>query len=133
MIASTWIFLLVEPETMQPLVVIELDDSCHNRSDRRKRDQFVDQVFARADLPLLHIRVKRSYQADELSTTLTPYLGNGKPRLAHDVSPQRHQSMLMTNRYVQDAARQWLSVSPNRERIRANNSMHVQNTPNAAA
>lgn len=59
-------FLLCDPETMRPLVGIELDDSSHNRPDRRERDAFVDTVFASAKLPLVHVPVSRSYPTGRL-------------------------------------------------------------------
>lgn len=68
-------FLLCAAETMRPLVGIELDDSSHQRDARQARDTFVDGVFAAADLPLLHIAVKRTYSLSELEAQLAPYLG----------------------------------------------------------
>lgn len=67
-------FLLCDHKTMQPLVGIELDDKSHDRPDRRARDEFVDQVFAAAGLPLVHVRVKRAYDAAELAAQLSSYL-----------------------------------------------------------
>ncbi len=67
-------FLLCEPESMSPLVGIELDDSSHNRPDRRERDAFVDAVYSSACFPLVHIRTERSYDTDQLARTLAPYL-----------------------------------------------------------
>jgi hypothetical protein len=66
-------FLLCHPDTMQPLVAVELDDSSHERPDRQERDEFVDQVFAAAELPLLHIPARRGYVVTELAAQLTPY------------------------------------------------------------
>ena len=36
----------------RPLVGIELDDSSHDRPDRRERDKFVDSVYSSACFPL---------------------------------------------------------------------------------
>ncbi len=66
-------FLLCDWATMRPLVSIELDDRSHDREDRRERDAFVDQVFAAARLPLLHVPVKRAYVIAEITEQLTPY------------------------------------------------------------
>jgi hypothetical protein len=68
-------FLLCDPATMRPIMGIELDDKSHQRPDRRERDAFVDQVFAAAKLPLLHIPVKRTYNTAELTAQIAPYLG----------------------------------------------------------
>jgi hypothetical protein len=63
-------FLLCDPKTMRPLVGIELDDSSHNRPDRQQRDAFVDNVFASARLPLVHVPVSPSYPTDRLRAFL---------------------------------------------------------------
>jgi len=70
-------FLLCDAVTMRPLIGIELDDKSHQREDRRARDEFVDQVFHVAGLPLLHVPAKRSYSIGDLAAVLAPYLGNG--------------------------------------------------------
>lgn len=69
-------FLLCHPETIQPLVALELDDSSHQRADRIERDEFVDAVFETAQLPLIHIPVQYGYNTGELAAKLTPYLDN---------------------------------------------------------
>lgn len=37
-------------------LVIELDDSTHDRPDRQTRDDFVDRVFQKINVKLLHVR-----------------------------------------------------------------------------
>lgn len=74
-------FLLCDPGTMQPIVALELDDSSHQRSDRIRRDEFVDSVFKAAGLPLVHVSAHRSYNTRELAAELQPYL----PALAEPV------------------------------------------------
>lgn len=70
-------FLLCDAATMRPLVGIELDDKSHNRDDRRARDEFVDQVFKAAGLPLIHVPAKRAYASADLTALLAPYV-NGQ-------------------------------------------------------
>lgn len=67
-------FLLCDPVTMRPLVGIELDDRSHQREDRQVRDAFVDKVFSTAQLPLLHIPVRRAYVAAEIEAQIAPFL-----------------------------------------------------------
>jgi len=59
-------FLICDPKTLHPKFGIELDDASHQREDREERDEFVDAVFEAANLPLIHIPVKRSYDTTEL-------------------------------------------------------------------
>lgn len=59
-------FLLCDMQTMKPILGIELDDASHSQPDRKARDIFVDEVFKVAELPLMHIQAKRTYQAEEL-------------------------------------------------------------------
>jgi len=53
-------FLLCDDDAIRPLLVIELDDSSHERQDRKSRDVFVDQALAAAELPMLRVRARAS-------------------------------------------------------------------------
>lgn len=64
-------FLLCHPETMKPVMGIELDDSSHNRQDRQKRDLFVNEVFRAARLPLVRFPVKTGYSVQEVAAALS--------------------------------------------------------------
>lgn len=57
-----------------PLAGVELDDSSHERADRKARDAFVDDVFRASNLPLLHVPVKASYSPIELRQTVADLL-----------------------------------------------------------
>ena len=67
-------FLICDPLTVRPMVGIELDDKSHQRKDRVERDEFVEQVFSAAKLPLLRIPVRQAYSVSELAGLLQPYL-----------------------------------------------------------
>lgn len=60
-------FLICDPTTMKPVLGVELDDASHSRPDRQDRDQFVDQVFEVAGLPLLHVRAASGYNPQQLA------------------------------------------------------------------
>jgi len=59
-------FLLCDPNSLKPVVGIELDDASHRRPDRVERDEFVEQVFAAAKLPLLRFPVQAGYAPQEI-------------------------------------------------------------------
>ena len=63
-------FLFCKPQTMQPILAIELDDKSHDRPDRKKRDEFVDAVYRAARLPILHVRAKASYDPATLRSEI---------------------------------------------------------------
>jgi len=67
-------FLLVRARDFAPLAGIELDDSSHERDDRKRRDEFVDAAFASASLPLLHVTAKKSYNPMELEAAIDKLL-----------------------------------------------------------
>lgn len=80
-------FLICDWETMQPIVAIELDDKSHERKDRQERDAFVDAVFQAANLPILHIKVRRKYDPLEIALQLAPYLNlKIKPQPTNEVT-----------------------------------------------
>lgn len=60
-------FVLLDGKTMIPKLLIELDDSTHEREDRKKRDQFVDAVCAMCGLKIRHIR---EYQVEYIEKIL---------------------------------------------------------------
>lgn len=60
-------FLLAESKTLKPVLVIELDDSTHQRADRVQRDRFVETVLAAARIPLARVPVQQSYDTKELA------------------------------------------------------------------
>ena len=59
-------FVLVDPGSMQPWLVIELDDRSHRSAAARSRDADKDAALAGAGLPLLRIPAARRYDAGEL-------------------------------------------------------------------
>ncbi len=64
-------FLLVDGETTEPLLVIELDDSTHRRNQRTiESDAFKDRGYAAAGLPILRVKAARSYRRDEIATEI---------------------------------------------------------------
>jgi hypothetical protein len=54
-------FVLAEAANLQPIAAIELDDSSHQRADRRLRDQLLDDLFQKAAFPLLRFRTAATY------------------------------------------------------------------------
>lgn len=48
-------FVLVDSRNFKTLLAIELDDSTHNEKDRIKRDLIVNDIFKKANFPLLRV------------------------------------------------------------------------------
>ena len=71
-------FLLCSPNTLKPVLAIELDDTSHSRADRVERDEFVDQVFSTARLPLVHVPVQPAYNTQELGAIFRDALKGGQ-------------------------------------------------------
>ncbi|WP_294537728.1 DUF2726 domain-containing protein [uncultured Rhodoblastus sp.] len=63
-------FVLCNRSTLDPVLILELDDRSHQAADRRRRDQLVDRVCAEAGLPLVHLKARWSYSEGELIKTL---------------------------------------------------------------
>ena len=41
-------FLLADPEVLEPVLLIEVDDSSHETAARQSRDDFVDGVYRKS-------------------------------------------------------------------------------------
>jgi hypothetical protein len=62
--------VLCDPRGVSPLLLIELDDSSHEVRRRQVRDEFLDQAFAGAGLPLLRVIASRTYDQGTLSAAI---------------------------------------------------------------
>ena len=63
-------FVVTDSATSRILCGIELDDSSHAHPDRVERDRFVNEVFARSQLPLLRVPFSWTYYPDGLRAEL---------------------------------------------------------------
>ena len=54
-------FVLAGAENLRPVAAIELDDSSHQRADRRLRDELLDDLFQKAEFPLIRFRTAAAY------------------------------------------------------------------------
>jgi hypothetical protein len=68
-------FVLAAAENLRPLAAIELDDSSHQRADRRLRDELLDDLFQKAELPLLRFRAAASYNPRKIEERLEEVVG----------------------------------------------------------
>lgn len=59
-------FVLLSKQTLNPVILIELDDVTHLLSERKRRDSFIDHVTQRAGIPLIHIKSSGDYQNYEI-------------------------------------------------------------------
>ena len=63
-------FILAEPGTLAPMLAIELDDSSHERADRRERDEYLEELFQTVRFPLLRIKASATYNRRALVDAL---------------------------------------------------------------
>lgn len=80
-IQSKHIDFVVCDRDLAPILAIELDDSSHEREDRRVRDEFVNAALAAAALPILHFQAKRAYVLDEIRREIDAHLHMESPAL----------------------------------------------------
>jgi Protein of unknown function (DUF2726) len=60
-------FVICEPKTTRPLLVVELDDRSHRGSKQARRDDFKNQVLRCAGIPLLRVPAAEAYDPAELA------------------------------------------------------------------
>jgi very-short-patch-repair endonuclease len=63
-------FVLVDPNSLKPHAVIELDDRSHQQETRQKRDAFVATVFEQAGIKLVRIRAAATYNPQTIRSQL---------------------------------------------------------------
>ena len=70
-------FVLADADSTAIAMVIELDDRSHKRADRRERDAFVDQAFAAAGIPILHVPAAPAYDVRTLRIQIAQMVRDG--------------------------------------------------------
>lgn len=70
-------FVLCEKRdsSLNPVLIIELDDSSHQRADRIERDKNLNHVLEEAGLPILHISTAYSYNPNDLLIQIKEKIG----------------------------------------------------------
>jgi hypothetical protein len=69
-------FVLCDRRTTRIIAAVELDDRSHSAPERRKRDEFLDQAFAAAGLPLIRFRAAAEYCPNAISLAIRQALAN---------------------------------------------------------
>jgi len=69
-IAAKHFDFVVVNRQMVVLAAVELNDSSHNRKDRRERDALVRNVMKSAKIPLFEIKAAKTYNLGEISEWL---------------------------------------------------------------
>ncbi|MCB2156668.1 DUF2726 domain-containing protein [bacterium] len=68
-------FLLIDAASSDPLLVIELDDASHRRSQRTiDSDAFKDKAYAAAGIPILRVPAARRYDRADLEEKIAEAL-----------------------------------------------------------
>ena len=60
-------FLLCEPVTLKPAIAVELIKPVANKTETREADQFMQDLFLSAGLPLIHVPSSERYSEKELA------------------------------------------------------------------
>jgi hypothetical protein len=64
-------FLVCRPTDWMPMLGIELDDDSHEKAAVKRRDAFVNTVFAQVGIPLLRIHVRELEEIPHLVSKLS--------------------------------------------------------------
>ncbi len=67
-------FVLCAPNTMRPMLVIELDDSSHESAEAQDRDRVKNAALQAAGLPLLRVPAQQSYDVTEIAQMIRTQL-----------------------------------------------------------
>lgn len=68
-------FLFCDKFTLEPLLVVELDDSSHKQEDRIERDKFKDETFQAVGLTCLRIELQEKYEWEILRRQIKEKIG----------------------------------------------------------
>ena len=68
-------FVLCRADDLGLVAGLELDDRSHQRTERQRRDAFLESACAAAGLPLLRVPARQVYSLGEVRALLAPVLG----------------------------------------------------------
>lgn len=68
-------YVLCRADDLSVACAVELDDKSHARPDRKKRDDFIDEVCSVTGLPLLRVAARHAYSAEDIRQQLSALLG----------------------------------------------------------
>lgn len=68
-------FLLCDKVTIEPLLVVELDDSSHKKYDHAERDKFKDDTFDAVGIPYIRVQIQDKYDAEILKKQIREKIG----------------------------------------------------------
>lgn len=107
-------FVLVDDKKMQILGAIELNDSSHDKKERKERDEFVRKVMASAKVPLFEIKATRKYKLDTLKSDLEALLARKplSPAVGQVDEPISEQDKIKANTTVPAVSESAPDVSP---------------------
>ncbi|MBU6414201.1 MAG: DUF2726 domain-containing protein [Planctomycetes bacterium] len=80
-------FVLCEADTTKIVAAIELDDSTHQQTRRRKRDDFLNHAFASARVPLIRVPAARQYDRQALATLVQQAIAASHPAMTPTNQP----------------------------------------------
>ena len=66
-------FVICDPASLWPKLVIELDEPSHVRPERQTRDEQVEAVLIAAGLPVVRVLTSRTYDTRELEAAIAAY------------------------------------------------------------
>jgi hypothetical protein len=69
-------FVICDPQSTAPLLVVELDDRSHWSQRRQERDRFKNDVLAAAGMPIYRVLAAPAYSPDELAAEIDRMLAS---------------------------------------------------------
>jgi len=67
-------FILCDKKDLSIICAVELDDSSHQRANRKKRDSLLVAACASAGIPLIQIPAKATYSVADVRKLLSPHI-----------------------------------------------------------
>ncbi|MHB1416043.1 MAG: DUF2726 domain-containing protein [Chloroflexota bacterium] len=93
-------FVLCKPESLAPLLAIELNDLSHNRPERQERDEFVERALLAAGLPILWIKGATGHDSDQLMRLIYEKLDVGLKETSGSSEPRPEPANEVASRPV---------------------------------
>jgi very-short-patch-repair endonuclease/Sec-independent protein translocase protein TatA len=80
-------YVICDKKGEKPLLIIELDDSSHNREKRKTQDRRKNGVIQTAGIPFIRYESRANYNITDIANNTVPYLNGSKTPPIYETLP----------------------------------------------
>lgn len=86
-------FIVINPQSLEPVIAVELDDSSHNSDRAKEKDIFKDDIFDACGVRIVRFKAQKAYTVEEIRSGLNI----AEPDDKHNISASKTKAKSTTS------------------------------------